>query len=511
MLAWLNGSGSTPPAFLEFRSNRYFICFTVAAAVFTDVFLYGVVVPVLPFALTSRSNVAADQTQTWISILLAVYGGALLLASPFCGYFADRSSSRRMPLILGLLALCGATIALTVGENIAALIVGRILQGVSAAVVWIVGLALLVDTVGPKEVGYFMGYVGIAMSAGILSAPLLGGVVFARAGYYAVFAMCYALLGVDIVLRLALIEKKVAVRWQPQEALVDNAEGAPEREQGKVAEEGAIEPVSSFGATEPEKANTTENIPQEVLENPPPLTIRKRMAQLPPVVTLLASRRLLAALWGCLIQASLLTSFDSTLPLYVRDIFGWDSIGAGLIFLPIVIPSFLGPVVGWAADKYGPRWLATIGFILAVPPIILLRLVDHDGIRQKVLLCALLFLVGVTLTIVLTPLMAEIAYAVEAKAAKKPPGYFGKSGAYAQAYGLFNMAFAGGCLVGPLVAGLVQQRAGWGASTLVVGCLAAVSAVPTLIWVGGSIFKSRKAKQEARDAQAAGNELDERP
>ncbi|KAJ9632080.1 hypothetical protein H2203_000481 [Taxawa tesnikishii (nom. ined.)] len=496
MLAWLNGSADRAPVLLDLRSNKYFICFTVAAAVFTDIFLYGIIVPVLPFALNSRAGIAIDKTQTWVSILLAVYGAALLVSSPFFGWFADRSTSRRMPLLLGLIALAASTVALTVGESIAALVVGRILQGISAAVVWVVGLALLVDTVGPQDIGMFMGYVGLAMSLAVLAAPLLGGIVFDKAGYYAVFAMAYGLLGMDIILRLALIEKKIAARWRPEEEVVQTEDS---QDMGR-EKTGPVESSPGPGKTEEEWTPTQEQQHQRAEGRKP--------KSLPPVITLLSSRRLLAALWGCLIQASLLTSFDSTLPLFVRDNFGWNSLGAGLIFLPIVLPSFIGPVVGWFSDKYGPRWPAFAGFVLATPLLILLRLVTHDSMRQKVLLCALLALIGVTLTIVLTPLMAEIAYTVEAKAAKRPPGFYGKSGAYAQAYGLFNMAFAGGCLVGPLVAGLIQNAAGWGTMTIVLGCLAAFSAIPTLIWSGGSIFKSRKAKkEEMQNAQAATEEV----
>jgi MFS family permease len=61
-----------------------------------------------------------------------------------------------------------------------------VLQGFSAAVVWTVGQALLVDTVGEKEIGQTLGLVSIAMSVAILIAPLLGGVVYQKAGYYAV-------------------------------------------------------------------------------------------------------------------------------------------------------------------------------------------------------------------------------------------------------------------------------------------------------------------------------------
>ena len=208
----------------------------------------------------------------------------------------------------------------------------------------------------------------------------------------------------------------------------------------------------------------------------------------------------LIALFGCFIQAALLTSFDSTLPLYVRSTFGWNSIGAGLIFLPVTVPSFSAPLIGWAADKYGPRWLATAGFILAGPCMILMRLVVYDSLNQKVLLCALLAITGFALDLSLTPLMAEITYAVEAQMAKSPPGSFGTNGAFASAYGLFNMAFAAGSMAGPLLAGLVKQRAGWGTTMLVLGCVSIASAIPTVIWCGGSIFKQRKRRNDQASA-----------
>lgn len=74
---------------------------------------------------------------------------------------------------------------LCIGSSITVLVIGRLLQGVSAAIVWVVGLALLVDTVGKDEIGQSMGIVGVATSAGVFLAPLLGGVVYDRGGYYA--------------------------------------------------------------------------------------------------------------------------------------------------------------------------------------------------------------------------------------------------------------------------------------------------------------------------------------
>ncbi|KAF2429387.1 MFS transporter-like protein [Tothia fuscella] len=467
---WQPGDDPHPPWLLHVRSSKWFILMTVALAVFTDIFLYSVIVPVLPFALRTRAHVEESEVQSWVSILIAVYGGALAISSPISGWLADHSSSRRLPLVLGLVALGGATILLNLGPNIGILILGRVLQGISAAIVWTVGLALLADTVPQSEIGQTMGYVFAAMSVGMLLGPLLGGVVFEKGGYNEVYAMAYVLIGVDIALRLFMIEKKVAKKWQTSDRLST----------GGIDLNSVLEPEKSASPT-----------PTAVNVATPSVPARQR-SRYPPVITLLKSRRLLCALWGCLVVAILMTQFDSVLPLYVRDTFHWSSTGAGLIFLPLILPAFIAPLVGWAIDKYGGRWFCAIGFLAFAPFEVLLRLVDHNSLKQKVLLSALLFLIGFSLNLCTPPLMVEITAVVEKKE-RESPGLFGSKGAYAQAYGLFNLAFAGGCLVGPLWAGFVNERASWGTMAWSLALLSALTAVPAFIWTEGYLFeKGRK-------------------
>lgn len=413
--------------------------------------------------------------------------------------------------MLGLLALGGSTAMLCVGDSIGILAAGRVLQGISAAVVWVVGLALLVDTVGPNGIGQAMGYVGMSMSLAILLAPLLGGIVFDLAGYYAVFAMAFGLIALDIVLRLVMIEKKYAAKWlSPTEInesipppiettkTTQEADRQVDQEADLDVETEPIEPIHVALNNGPPLENLHSHPSREQRQEQNSSSRRQIINRLPAAIYLLSSRRVLSAIWCCMIQAAFFTSFDSILPLFVRDTFNWDSLGAGLIFLPIVIVSFLGPLVGWACDRVGPRWFATAGFTACCPFLVLLRLVHDNTIQQKVLLCALLALFGLTQTVVLTPMMAEITYSVDAKAQTRPPGFFGKNGAYAQAYSLFNMAWAAGSMVGPLLAGLVNQRAGWGVTTMILGIVSIVTAIPAVIWTGGSLRKELGRKREIR-------------
>ncbi|KAL2070568.1 hypothetical protein VTL71DRAFT_13594 [Oculimacula yallundae] len=465
-----------PPPFLKIRSSKAFITGTVAIAVFTDIFLYSVVVPVLPFALTVRAGVKEEDVQRWTSIFLSVYGAALAFGSPLFGWFADRSTSRRVPLLLGLLALGGSTAMLCAGSSLAVLITGRFLQGLSASVVWTVGLALLSDTVPKEDIGQAMGYMAAATSIGSLSGPLLGGVVYAHSGYYSVFAIGFAIICLDIILRLFMIEKSAAKQW--------SSDTQPNEEE--------MEPRSSLtNDIQPAPVSDKFTGSEKAVTDSPPTSIK----HLPPLIALLLVPRLLVALFGCLVYSTFLGALDSVLPLYVNSVFKWDSTGAGLIFICLVVPHLASPLAGVFSDRYGSRIITTVGLLGSVPCWVLMRFVTYNTIGQKVLLCALLVLMGAFLTLVMAPLMAEIDHAV-ALEEKKKPGSMGKKGAAAQGYGLFNFAFAVGTLVGPLWAGFTVESAGWGTLCWSMGILSGVCAVTTFIWTGGRIMLKEKSRGE---------------
>lgn len=131
------------------------------------------------------------------------------------GWFADRSRRRGLPFVLGLVALGASTGLFVLARSIPILIIARGLQGLSAAAVWVVGLAIVSDNVAPERVGEAMGHTTIALTWGFLMGPLIGGLVYEKAGYYATFAVPAGLIVVDIVMRFAMIEKSGKMRLSP--------------------------------------------------------------------------------------------------------------------------------------------------------------------------------------------------------------------------------------------------------------------------------------------------------
>jgi MFS family permease len=402
------------------------------------------------------------------------------------GFIADRTTNRRTPLLGGLVALAGSTAILCAGTSLGLLMTGRFLQGISASAVWTVGMALLSDTVEKEVIGRAMGYVAMAFSVGSFAGPLLGGLVYAAAGYYAVFAMGFGSIGLDILLRLFMIEKSVAAQWSPLIA----TEAVESEFTEKNAETCAAQETSGDEILPAPSTNAiTTPAKQENIAN------TSLVSRLPVMIRLLLIPRLFVSLFGALTSALSLEAFGATLPLYVKNTFSWDSQGAGLIFICLVVPALFSPLFGHLSDKVGSRAITTVGLLGAVPFWVCLRYVTYDSLPQKVILCVLLTAIGFAVAMSMTPLMAEIDHVVELEE-KKQPGNFGKRGAAAQGYGLFNTAYALGTLIGPLWAGFVVQNAGWGTMGWTLGLLSGVTGVATFWWTGGRIMLKGKKSGE---------------
>lgn len=365
--------------------------------------------------------------------------------------------------------------------------------------VWTVGMALLVDTFGDHEVGSAMGFVGMSFSTGIMLGPLLGGIIYQNAGYYAVFAVTFAMIGVDIVLRIVMIETKDARKWLEESASepttsdvsLDCSHDGPVSDLAKDSKIGTCAENGSSSSSQ------SENMPPQ---NSPISTSPKR--RLPPSFILLKSPRMLLALYAYFVISILMDSFDSVLPIFVQDTFGWGQTGQGLVFIALCLPHFLEPVWGRFGDRNKHAWrlLAAGAFFLNVPLLVLLRLVSSNTVGLKVLLCVLLAFIGVSFSMATPAVMTEVSLVMNDIKAKSPDA-FGKNGAVAQAYGLMNCAFALGELIGPVWAGFIREDHGWGTMSWTLGLLSGVTAIPVSLGLGGWIGNLRKANREGPDGE----------
>ncbi|MFD3445611.1 MFS transporter [Microbacteriaceae bacterium 4G12] len=171
----------------------------VAVAVFTDMLIYGIIVPILP---NYAKTLGASQAE--IGFLFGSYAITLLLATPILGAISDKVG-RRLPMILGLFGLAAATILFGFASSFWVLVLARMLQGISAAATWTAGLAFLADVFPLQERGKAMGIALSGQAIGMLLGPTIGGFLYQWGGYHLPFIFAAVMAIIDGILRITLL------------------------------------------------------------------------------------------------------------------------------------------------------------------------------------------------------------------------------------------------------------------------------------------------------------------
>ncbi|CAJ37355.1 MFS transporter [Methanocella arvoryzae] len=165
------------------RNRKNVIFLLVAAALLIDMMMYTLVIPILPAYATT---LGADEMM--IGVIFGAFSIALLLFSIPFGALSDRVG-RRPLLVAGMFLLALTNLVFVISDNLYLLIVARVIQGISGAATWSAGLALIADTFDASERGSKLGMAMAIMSAGTLSGPVVGGIVYDLLGYRMTFVL----------------------------------------------------------------------------------------------------------------------------------------------------------------------------------------------------------------------------------------------------------------------------------------------------------------------------------
>jgi MFS family permease len=163
----------------------------------------------------------------------------------------------------------------------------------------------------------------------------------------------------------------------------------------------------------------------------------------------------------------------------------------GVVFLAQVLPGFIsGPLAGHFSDKYGARIVILPSLVVTSAMCLIL------GIPNKLTtigpLVVILVLEGFFGSAVLSPILSEIAAVVALENKEE-----GESDGFAKSYAVFNIAFAGGMLIGPLLGGFVYSAIGFFWLNIILGCVLLLCAPVVYFWVGakGKLIQRKPASQ----------------
>lgn len=338
---------------------------------------------------------------------------------------------------MGLVVLLAVQIMLMEASHFAVMCIARVVQGVSSSVIWVVGLALLCDTVPEKNVGRQLGWAEVGILLGFVVGPPVGGLLYEHIGYRAPFIFSVIWAMVDLVGRLLVIERKDAAKWGYDPSIVHGKDGLEETTPAVVR--------NMIPNTSALIAGSIPNLPtpSPAEQKPVPLSL------VAVCVKLLHSPRALMALTLCTVYGAASTAQETAIPLHLQVVWGLRSGTMGLVILAGVFPTLVWqPLAGWYVDVNGTEWISVLALIGGLIWWGLMILKSSLALFIVTIVFATFF----TSTI-LTPAAAELAAVSR--------GIQGVG--YAHVYGALVIVYGTGNAVGSVMAGQLYSHAslGW--------------------------------------------------
>lgn len=146
--------------------------FIFASAVLNAV-SFGIMIPVLPNLIKQFTGGDTAQAADWNVLFAVTWGVMQFFSGPVLGLLSDRIG-RRPVMLISLFGLAADFLLIAVAPNLMWLLVGRILNGVTAAS-FSTANAYVADVTPPEERAKAFGWMGSAFSFGFVVGPVLGG------------------------------------------------------------------------------------------------------------------------------------------------------------------------------------------------------------------------------------------------------------------------------------------------------------------------------------------------
>jgi len=289
----------------------------------------------------------------------------------------DRFGRRRFFAIgLGLFAAGSAACALAPGAGL--LIAARTVQGVGAALVMPLALALLNAAVPPQRRGWAMGIFGSVTALATVVGPVLGGAITQGIAWPWVFWLNVPIGLLTIPLALRYLEESYGPRAPldlPGLVLVTAA---------ALGLVWGLVRGTSGGWASPEVAGAlAAGVALAVVFTG--WELRARAPMLP--MRLFAIRGFSAGNLAVFLQGASITGAVFFMAQFMQAGLGHDPLGAGLRLLPWgVAPALIAPQAGKLADRIGERLLVVSGLLLLAGGFAWIAVIAAPGVAYPVLL-----------------------------------------------------------------------------------------------------------------------------
>ena len=335
----------------------------------------------------------------WIVSSFILSSAIFLL--PF-GRLADIAGRKKI-FTYGIALFTISTFLIVFSWNIESLIIFRILQGVSGAMIFGTSLAILTSVFGPGERGRAMGINITAVYTGLSSGPVVGGLLTQAFGWRSIFAF---LVPIGIV-SLYLIIKKMKPEWA-------EAKGEKFDWQGSLIY-GVSLASFMYGFSKLPSATGWIFLGTGILLGLIFLLFEKGIPNAVFDIKLILRNRVFAFSGiAALIHYSATSATGFFISLYLQYLKGFDARTAGLVMIsqPVMM-ALLSSLAGKLSDKYNPGVIASYGMGITATGLIMLCFVTE---RSPIyLIIGLLIIMGIGFALFSSPNSNAIMSSVEKK------------------------------------------------------------------------------------------------
>jgi MFS family permease len=296
-----------------------------------------------------------------------------------------------------------STLLIIFSWNIGSLIIFRIMQGISGAMIFGTSLAILTSVFGPGERGRAMGINITAVYTGLSSGPVVGGLLTQYFGWRSIFAF---LVPVGIV-SLYLIIKKMKPEWA-------EAKGEKFDWQGSLIY-GVSLATFMYGFSKLPSVTGWIFLGTGILLGLIFLLFEKGIHNPVFDIRLILRNRVFAFSGiAALIHYSATSATGFFISLYLQYLKGFDARTAGLVMIsqPVMM-ALLSSLAGKLSDKYNPGVIASYGMGITSTGLIMLCFVNE---RSPIyLIVGLLIIMGIGFALFSSPNSNAIMSSVEKK------------------------------------------------------------------------------------------------
>ncbi|KXN87562.1 hypothetical protein AN958_08496 [Leucoagaricus sp. SymC.cos] len=446
---------------LHWRTSYWFTTYVIGLGVAVDIVVYSIIVPVVPFQLEHLGYTGISALSGW---LLFAYSGGLLVATIPVAVLSERYNSRKHPMLAGLIALITSQILFMEAPSFAVMCLARIFQGISSAVVWVVGLAFLCDATPKEIIGRQIGFAMSGQSIGLILGSPIGGTLYSRFGFRGPFVFTIICASIDLLSRLAIIEPNESRKWGVDPTIYPRSTSGSSKETAQLVTEGILPREAS---SEPQSGIESVDCPLSLVQ---------------VMLKLFKSSRALVALVMAFVYGFVYSSQEPILPLHLQSIWGLTSKKVGVFLLALSVPMLFkfkaSSITGWLTDKFGAEWVAPASMMLAVPWFGILTIESSLPLFGVAFVLESFFTSGA-----ISPLTAELA-----AVSRNIQGV-----GYAHMYAAFNVAFGIGTTIGPIVSGQMYDhiQKGWLATCILGAALLFVAVLLTIPYTGDKPLLTR--------------------